>query len=252
MTRSHVDYATDQITVYRGCPYGCRYCYVWRNKLFSYRVRAGKYDPVEEARKYANKKSRVIVVSFVSDPYPPEERSNKLTRRVLEALRDSDNTVLVLTKNPLLALRDTDVYGKRFALGTTVITMNKRYWHYWEPNTLYPPSRRLWALKTAHEVGIHTWLSIEPIIPYTTLPENIVMKTLDYVDYYVLGSFNYPERLGYTTYTYDIRYRWYRRHIPKTIEILEQHGKPYLIKKELSEYLFNNRKPVGVMPCKVF
>jgi len=251
MTRSKVDYATDQITVYRSCPYGCRYCYVWRNKLFSGRILRGKYDPVEEAKKYARRKGRTIVVSFVSDPYPPEEREKKLTRRVLEVLGMSDNTVLVLTKNPLLSLRDIDVYGKHYMLGTTVITMNNRYWRYWEPNTLYKPSRRIHALKTAHDTGIHTWLSIEPIIPYTTIPENIVMKTIDYVDYYVLGAFNYPSRLGYTTYTYDILRRWYKKHVTKTIRILEKHSKPYLVKKELSHYLFGYKKPVGIMPYRV-
>lgn len=252
MTRSKVDYATDQITVYRYCQYGCRYCYVWRNKLFSSRVIRGKYDPVEEAEKYLNKKNRVIVVSFVSDPYPPEEREKRLTRRVLEVLCNSKNKVLVLTKNPQLALRDVDVMNGDCWLGTTVITLNKKYWRYWEPSTPYPPSRRLWALRTAHEVGVRTWLSIEPIIPETSIPENIVMKTLDYIDYYILGSFNYPERLGYTTYTPRILYKWYSKHVTRTIEILEQHGKPYLVKKELSWYIFNKKKPVGVTPCRTF
>jgi len=237
MVRSRVDYATDQITVYRYCPFACRYCYVWRNKLFASRVQRGKYNPVEEAKNYIGKKNRVIVVSFVSDPYPPEERIKRLARSVLEVLCNTDNKVLVLTKNPQLALRDIDMMGSNCWLGTTVITLDKSKWRYWEPGTLYSPSRRLWALRVAYELGIKTWLSIEPIIPGTTYPQNIVRKAIDYVDFFVLGSFNYPGWLGYTTYSRNLLEEWYRRHVVKAIEFLKSDGKLFHIKKELGPFL---------------
>lgn len=242
MPRSSVDYATDQITIYRGCIYSCRYCYVWRNKLFSYRVKAGKYDPVEEARKYTRRKNRVIVVSFVSDPYPPFEREKRLTQRVLEALCNTDNKVMVLTKNPLLALElDIKLYHScGFWLGTTIITLDHYKARYWEPKAPNPWSR-ITALYLAKKwYGVKTWLSIEPIIPYTTYPEDIVEETLDYIDYYVLGSFNYPKQLGYTAYTLEELKKWYNEHIIKTIEILEKHNKQYHIKKELKKIMGEN------------
>ena len=242
MPRSRVDYATDQITVYRYCPYGCRYCYVWRNKLFASRVQRGRYDPVREAEKYLGRSNRIIVVSFVSDPYPPEERDKKITRKVLEVLSHSDNRVMVLTKNPLLALRDIDLYNDNMWLGTTIITLMPDKWWYWEPRTLYPPQKRLLALKTAHELGVKTWISIEPIIPETTYPETIVQTTIDYVDYYVLGAFNYPLQLGYTTYTKEALKQWYMKHVAKAIQLLESNGKPYHIKKELRKYLQQEAK----------
>ena len=239
MPRSSVDYATDQITVYRMCPYSCRYCYVWRNKLFSYRVKAGKYDPVEEARKYTRRKDRVIVVSFVSDPYPPFEREKRLTRRVLEALCSTDNRVMVLTKNPLLALElDIKLYHScGFWLGTTVITLDHYKSRYWEPKVLDPWARLLSLYFAKKWYGVRTWLSIEPIIPYTTYPEEIVGETLDYIDYYVLGSFNYSKQLGYTAYTWEELRKWYNEHVVKTIEILEKHNKQYHIKKELKKIM---------------
>ena len=237
MPRTKVDYATDQITVYRYCPYKCRYCYVWNNKLFASRVMRGKYDPVEEAKKYLNKTGRTIVVSFVSDPYPPEERDRRITRKVLEILCNTDNKILILTKNPQLALRDVDVMSKNCWLGSTVITLDKGKWRYWEPRTLYSPARRLYSLKIAHEVGVKTWLSIEPIIPGTTYPQDIINKTLGYIDYYVLGAFNYTKQLGYTTYTPETLRKYYTKHVLEAIQILEQHNKPYHIKKELKKMI---------------
>ena len=237
MGRSRVDYATDQITVYRYCYYRCRYCYVWNNRLFMSRVQRGKYDPVDEAKKYLGKKNRIIVVSFVSDPYPPEERDKRLTRKVLEILSNSDNTVMVLTKNPLLALRDIDLFNDNMWLGTTVVTLNPEKWKYWEANTFYPPQKRLLALKTAYEQGVKTWLSIEPIIPETTYPEAIVEATIDYIDYYVLGAFNYYKQLGYTTLDKNILRKYYMKHVLRAVEILRLHNKKFHIKKELKQLL---------------
>ena len=237
MPKSRVDYATDQITVYRYCPYACRYCYVWRSKLFASRVQRGKYDPVEEAKKYLNKTSRIIVVSFVSDPYPPDERQEKKTREVLKVLSETKNKIMVLSKNPLLALRDVDVFEKgNIWLGTTIITLDDNQARYWEPNAP-PPLLRLQALQVAKRIGLKTWLSIEPIIPHTTIPEEIVAQTLEYIDFYVLGAFNYTKQLKYTSYTEEILRKWYEQHVPYTIDILERNKKEYHIKRELLKYL---------------
>ena len=259
MPRSGVDYATDQITVYRYCPYNCAYCYVWRSKLFSSRVQRGKYDPVEEARKYLNKRNRVIVVSFVSDPYPPEEADKRITRRVLEVLSGNPcNRVMVLTKNPGLALRDLDVMKKgNIWLGTTIITFFRPFYRKLEP---YAPSplERVKALVEAHKEGVRTWISIEPIIPFITYPEEIVRLTLVLgVDYYVLGAYNYYNRITLPTIEYreetkyvkknveinlssltrDILKVWYVIHVSKAIELLESYGRKYFIKKELQAFL---------------
>ncbi|NPA98925.1 MAG: radical SAM protein [Crenarchaeota archaeon] len=260
MPRTRVDYATDQITVYRYCSYGCRYCYVWRNKLFAGRVMRGKYDPVEEARRYLGKTGRTIVVSFVSDPYPPEEDKKRLTRRVLEILCRSRNRVMVLTKNPVLALRDLDVMGQGDCwLGTTVITTHP-WWHRVLEPRAPPPLNRLLALFRAREKGIHTWLSIEPIIPRVTDLDVIAHLAVELgIDYVVLGRYNYWKHISLPEAQYlriteggheflwldanptseEELVQWYREHVPKTIDFLKEHGVKYHIKKELAKVLNN-------------
>ena len=236
MPRTMVEYATDQITIYRFCPYQCRYCWAWRNKLFASRIQRGRYDPLEEARKYVRiKDPRIIVVSFTSDPYPPVEKKNRLTRRVLEVLSEAkQHRSLVLTKNPILALRDFTIMKKHgdVWLGTTLISVDKTEL---EPKAPKPSDRRL-ALYLAKKRGVKTWLSIEPIIPQITDLVEIIERTLDYVDYYVLGSFNYTKILGFEI-TEDEKKAWYQKQVPKAISLLKSYGKRFFIKKELRRYL---------------
>ena len=236
MPKSAVDYATDNITVYRFCHFNCLYCWAWRLPLFASRIKRGKYNPIEEAKRYLKiKEPRVIVVSFTADPYLPEEKEKKLTRKVLEVLSNArQHKVLILTKNPELALRDLDLMKKHgnMWLGTTITSL--------EPNIYEPrapiPKRRLEALSKAHEQGIKTWISIEPIIPQITFPQAIIAKTKDYVDWYVLGALNYTTQLK-LGYTKQELHSWYNEHVKQAIELLEFINNPYYIKKELKRWL---------------
>ena len=236
MPKSSVDYATDNITVYRFCPYQCRYCWAWRLGIFRSRIVRGKYDPLREATKYLYKYNRIIVVSFTSDPYPPQEAEKQLTRKVLSILSKSRNRVLVLTKNPILALRDIDIMLQGDVwLGTTITTIDDKVASDWEPRAP-PPSQRLNALLYAKKRGIRTWLSVEPIIPGTTYPEEIIRETLWYVDFYVLGSLNYVKQLRLQFREEDLR-EWYDKHVKPAIKLLKTLNKRYHIKKELRRYL---------------
>jgi len=211
------------------------YCWAWRIPLFKSRIERGTYDPLEEAEKYAGMgKRRVIVVSFTSDPYPPYEKVYKKTRRVLEVLaKNPKHRIMVLTKNPMLALRDLDIFKSHpdMWLGTTIISLKPTDWEPKAPS----PRKRLEALKKAHEKGVKTWLSIEPIIPSVTYPELIVSETLDYIDWYVLGSFNYSKRLAYIDKS--VLKSWYGIHVERAIGILKLSNKEFYIKKELKKYL---------------
>jgi len=235
MGRTGVEYASDQITVYRFCPFNCRYCWAWRLKLYSRRIKKGKYNPIVEARKYLRSRSRrIIVVSFTSDPYPPIERENKLTRRVLEVLsKAKQHRIYILTKNPGLALRDVDLmleHGDMW-LGTTLTSVR---WNEYEPNAP-EPLERMDALKTAKSMGVPTWISIEPIIPGVTYPQMIVLLTMDYVDYYVLGALSYAKNLlGFEKS--ELR-KWYRVHVNKAIELLNASSKRFYVKNNLDPYL---------------
>ncbi len=239
MPRTGVEYASDQITVYRGCPYGCAYCWAWRLPVFAKRIASGRYDPVREARKYLKTRGRTIVVSFTSDPYPPQEVRERRTRRVLEILAQNPrNRVLILTKNPMLALRDLDLmleHGDMW-LGTTITALDPYYYSKLEPGAP-SPQERLYALRIAKRYGAKTWLSVEPIIPDAT-GADILFATVDYVDWYVLGALNYADKLdlGIRINKRELAF-YYRYNVPSWTRYLGHQGKPYHIKRELKRYL---------------
>ena len=188
---------------------------------------------MKEAEKYLRKRGgRVIVVSFTSDPYQWEEERIQLTRRVLEVLSKArQHRVLILTKNPKLALRDLDLmlrHGDMW-LGATVVSLERNEYEPLAP----PPEDRLEALKQAKQRGVKTWLSIEPIIPSITYPEDIVEVTLGYVDWYVLGSLNYCRQLKLHSLTEGTLKLWYAAHVKSAVELLKKHGKQFHIKREL-------------------
>lgn len=286
--KSRVEYATHNITVYRSCPYGCVYCYVWRSPLFSRRVQMGKYDPVREAWRLSKRcgvEDRVVV-SFTSDPFPPEESFYRRTRKVLEVLSQGEATVLVLTKNPVLALQDTDVFLRRegFWLGTTVtrppicrdstkviytregfLVCNDEVWKELEPKAP-PVSLRIDAIKKASNLGIRTWFSIEPLIPFYDAdggPRNWVVDFLfkraridaGLVDWIVLGSLNYGGAWKTVSHVIgheideEVLRRYYQVVVPEILDELERYGVKYYVKKELRRYLpglkIRNSVPVG-------
>lgn len=248
MVKSRVEYATDQITVYRFCPYACKYCYVWNVPLMRKRVQAGSYDPIEEAKKYLRiKKKKTIVVSFVSDPYPKEEITQLRTRKVLEILSKTKHRVMLLTKNPILALRDLDIMQKipDFYFGTTIICLDNSKYKEYEP--LAPkPRARVKALEIAkEEYGIKTWISIEPIIPFFTDPAYIIMDTRDFTDLYILGAFNYYKQLGFCFDKEKVR-NWYneifKNNVRFEIAFSEIEGCKFILKKELINWFSEETK----------
>lgn len=265
MPRSGVDYADYNITVYRYCPYQCLYCYVWRNKLFASRVSRGKYNPVEEALRIAKKMkpNERVVVSFTSDPYPFEEAHMNKTRQVIFALRKNcSGTVLVLTKNPLLALKDIDIMLHDFAcldnhdsawLGTTITSIDDHESIIFEP-VAPRTSLRLRALREYQNNGGYVWISIEPILPLerpaSFYPDKIVRRIIRYLDtdmikLVVLGRLNYigqvKKHLPYplNEITEEKAKQFYKSYVPEAIDVLKEHGIPYHVKKELEKVIEN-------------
>jgi len=224
MTKTKVEYASENITVYPSCPFKCRYCWaaqpLWRKRICN-------PHPLQEAVRLRNaRKPRIIVISFTSDPYPWQEQIYRLTRQVLQllALSKVKHRVMVLTKCCLVK-RDFDVLKENdFWLGMT-LTSTKHIED--EPFADSNPYR-IKTLQEAHEEGISTWSSLEPWLPRITNPVEIIKETHTFIDFYVLGRLNYAKRFGY-----DVPDGYYKEELPKAVELLDRLKKDYIIKKEL-------------------
>jgi len=103
-----------------------------------------------------------VLVSSITDPYQPVERSYELTRRCLGLLASKGFEVTILTKSSLFK-RDLDLMDEeRFEVGVTVTTIKAH--RELEPFS-DPPLRRLEALKEASEEGLSTFVFLGPLIP---------------------------------------------------------------------------------------
>jgi len=161
-----VDYS---LNPYFGCEHSCVYCYVPRMMPGRLRGRAwGSFVEVKVniPRVLASELRRVsrgrVLVSSITDPYQPVEKSYKLTRSCLELLASKGLEVTILTKSSLFK-RDLDLMdGERFEVGVTVTTIKAH--RELEPLS-DPPLKRLDALREASEGGLRTFVFLGPLIP---------------------------------------------------------------------------------------
>ncbi len=188
-----VDYC---INPYVGCGHGCRYCYATFMKRYTGHLEDWgsfvdiKINAPEVLRRQISKGVKGhVMISSVTDPYQPLEKKYELTRRCLEVLLQSQLSVGLLTKSPLV-LRDLDLIRKfkEIEVGMTITTDDDAIRRIFEPHA--PPiERRLHALRDLCESGIRTYAFIGPLLPMN--PEGLAKKIAPYVDSILVDRMNY-------------------------------------------------------------
>lgn len=112
-----------------------------------------------------------------TDPYQPIEGTYKLSRGVLEALRDASTPVGIVTKGPLI-VRDIDVLQDLSARTTcrvhiSVPTVDEDAWERLEPGVAHP-MQRLRAVRQLVDAGIDCGVLMAPIVPgFSTQPAKL-------------------------------------------------------------------------------
>lgn len=228
------EYAPLATNPYRGCGHACAYCYVPRvTKQDRGEFNAGAIERADFLRKATNDARKYqalgiteqVMLSFTTDPYPPAHHT--LTRDTLMMLRDHGLGFCTLTKGGSRALRDIDLFRPdRDAFASTLTSLDPQFSRKWERGAA-DPDDRIGTLKTFHDAGIFTWVSLEPTLDIEASLE-IVDRTHEFVDLYKVGRVNY---VGLTK-TLD-----WKDYTERMIAKLGQLGKAHYIKKDLQRYL---------------
>ena len=195
-----LEYSLLALNLYNGCDNNCTYCYVadmpqWANKDFyatPAEPRKGIISALEKAApKFAGTDKRVLLC-FSCDPYQPIEGKLGLTRSALRILRNNNIPFAVLTKGGSLAIRDFYLYRPGVdAFAGTLTFLDELQAAEYEPNAA-PPAERIRTLKAAHNAGIETWVSLEPVIdPAATI--EIINQTAPFVDLFKIGTLNHRQ-----------------------------------------------------------
>jgi DNA repair photolyase len=130
-----------------------------------------KVNAPEVLRRELRKKSWTgahVAMGTNTDPYQRCEGRYRLTRGVLEALRDYANPCSVLTKSPLL-LRDLDLFVELaetagFSANLSIGTLDEEVWRRSEPGTPHPKARMA-AVKQLVAAGVPCGILMAPILP---------------------------------------------------------------------------------------
>ncbi len=167
------------INPYRGCEHGCVYCFARPSHAF-----LGLSPGLDfETRLVAKPGAAALLTAELSkpgydvapiamgtntDPYQPIEKRLRLTRQILEVLRDFRHPVTMLTKGALIA-RDADILGEMgrdglAAAGLSLTTLDPELSRAMEPRAA-APAQRLIALERLGGAGCPTFVSLGPIIP---------------------------------------------------------------------------------------
>lgn len=170
------------INAYRGCEHGCVYCYArpthetfglscgldFETKVFA------KTDAVAILEKELCKsswKGEPIMMSGITDPYQPIEKSLRITRGILELFAWCAQPVSIITKNRLI-LRDLDLLVElarknAVRVAVSVTSLDAGLSAKMEPRAS-APGARLEAIERLSEAGIPVTVMVAPIVPALT------------------------------------------------------------------------------------
>ncbi|MCB0765937.1 MAG: PA0069 family radical SAM protein [Flavobacteriales bacterium] len=164
---------------YQGCEHGCSYCYARpTHEYWGYsagldfeRVVLVKRNAPELFERQLRQRSwpaEPINLAGATDPYQPLERSERLTRRILEIALAYGQPLMLITKNALIE-RDLDLLAPMASKGSVQVaisltTLNEDLRRVMEPRTS-TGLKRLRTIRALSEAGVPTMAMIAPIIP---------------------------------------------------------------------------------------
>lgn len=170
------------VNPYRGCEFGCRYCYArYTHEFMEFRA-AEDFETRIFAKEFTADsvaaeilrlpRGAAIALGTATDPYQPAERRFGRTRRFLEAFSRMRGRSLAITTKGELARRDVDLFQtiareNDLRINFSITTLNARLARSLEP--LAPrPDLRLAAVEALARAGLDVGVFASPVLPGLT------------------------------------------------------------------------------------
>lgn len=167
------------VNPYRGCEFGCKYCYArYTHEFMEYR-NPEDFERLIFAKEFSAESLWAelrhvpvyewIALGTATDAYQPAERRYRLTRRFLEVFaRERGRRLGITTKSDLIT-RDVDLLSEiskenTLLVTVTITTMDVRLARSLEPYAPRPDLRAK-AVETLSRAGIETAVFASPILP---------------------------------------------------------------------------------------
>jgi DNA repair photolyase len=170
------------VNPYRGCEFGCRYCYArytheymeldggdFERKIFV-KQNAGRLA-ARDLRASAVRGEH-IAIGTATDPYQPAEREFGATRAILEEMAQIDGLRVSVTTKSDQVVRDIDVLQRIAARSTlevnlSVTTLRPGLARLLEPRAPRP-DLRMGAVRALRQAGIAAGVLVIPVVPGLT------------------------------------------------------------------------------------
>ena len=168
------------INPYRGCEFGCNYCYArdthtfldlnvsedFETKIF---VKRRAADRLRRQLASQDLRGQTIAIGTATDPYQPAEKQFEITRSVLEVFEEVEGlSIGIVTKSPLV-LRDLELLerlDRRHAIDVhvTITTVDSALARRLETHAP-DPKARLTVVERLAEAGISVGVNCMPLMP---------------------------------------------------------------------------------------
>src|SRR5277367_6304066 len=170
------------INPYRGCEFGCLYCYARYTHEFMEMRDGMEFEQKIYVKQHAAdllrhelrrvKPGESIALGTATDPYQPAERRYQVTRGILEEFARHRGYELGIVTKSNLVVRDLDLLkavaqSNRLSVHVTVTTLNVELARILEPRAPRP-DLRMDAVRALSDAGLRVGISCSPVVPGIT------------------------------------------------------------------------------------
>ena len=207
--KSGVKYADYALNHVEGCSHACAYpCYAMMMKRRFSAVKSfddwirpkivgNTLELLDKELPRLKTKMERVFLCFSTDPFMHEQPEiHELTLAILRRLHKENINAVVITKGVYPSeLADTSRYGTGNEYGSTIVTLAEEFRQRFEPGAA-PILARINSLRTLHEAGLKTWVSMEPYPTPNIIKQDIrdMMCAVSFVDKIVFGRWNYSRQ----------------------------------------------------------
>lgn len=206
--KTGVEYGDYTMNHVQGCSHGCKYpCYAFMmakrfGKVASYSewiqpcLVGNTLEILDKEIPRLKSKIQSVQLCFTTDPfmcgYPEIE---EMSLAAIQKLNDAGIRCTVLTKGLLPSTLATFSLDNEY--GITLVSLDEAYRERIEPGAASYKDR-LVALKTLHDKGCKTWVSVEPYPTPNLIDQDLVkiLETISFTDRIIFGRTNYSKEIS--------------------------------------------------------